>query len=309
MADTDTLIDNILLSRITEKMERINKLRPLQPNLVEILSQDIRIRHTYHSNAIEGNTLSLQETKVVIEEGITVGGKSLIEHLEAVNNASAYELIENLAKGMRGIDHITIQELHEVVTRGILIDAGKYRTHNVRITGAVKRPPDFRKILKMMDELLKTIRRADRHPIDMAALLHHGLVGIHPFSDGNGRVTRLLTNLYLLEHEFTPIILRKEERRKYYSYLGKADTGDIGPFTNFIARAVEESLIEFLSIMGGDDELLPLGILSKHSKYSQEYLSLRARQGKLAATKIGGVWHSTRRALREYGDRTVSKEI
>jgi len=306
MADTDTLVNELLFDRIMKKISRVNELRPLHPDLAQILSQDHRTRHTYHSNAIEGNTLTLQETKVVIEEGITIGGKSLEEHLEVVNNAHAYELIEELAKGITVINHITIQELHEIVTRGILLDAGKYRIHNVQITGAVKRPPDFAKVPKKIDELLKTIMRNNRNPIDMAAFLHHGFAAIHPFSDGNGRVARLLTNLFLLGRGFTPIILRKEDRRKYYSFLRKADSGDLGPFTNFIAKALEESLLEFLSVMGGEDELLPLKILSKYSKYSQEYLSLRARQGKLAAAKAGGIWHSTRRTLREYGDKSVS---
>ncbi len=306
MSDTDTLVNNKLFNRIMKKFQKVNELRPLHPDLIEILSQDHRTRHTYHSNAIEGNTLTLQETKVVIEEGITIGGKSLIEHLEAVNNSHAYELIEEMAKGRVEINHISIQDLHEVVARGILLDAGKYRIHNVQITGAVKRPPDFAKIPKMMDGLFKTIKGGDRNPIDMAAFLHHGFVAIHPFSDGNGRVARLLTNRFLLERGFSPIILRKEDRRKYYAFLRKADSGDLGPFTNFLAKALEESLLEFLSVTGGEDELIPLKVLSKYSKYSQEYLSLRARQGELAATKAGGIWHSTRRALREYGDKTVS---
>jgi Fic family protein len=125
-----------LLSRISEKMQRIGSLRPLPADAIKRLHEEMRLLHTYHSNAIEGNTLTLSETKLVLETGITIGGKALADHIEATNNARAFDLIEDLAKGGRVIDHVTIQEIHEVVTAGILTDSGRYRTHNVRIVGA-----------------------------------------------------------------------------------------------------------------------------------------------------------------------------
>ncbi|WP_269852155.1 Fic family protein [Methanosarcina horonobensis] len=100
------------------------------------------------------------------------------------------------------IDHIIIQEIHEIVTRGILEDAGRYRTRNVRITGAVKSSPDWSKIAKLMDELIEKITENSEHPIETASFLHHRFVEIHPFSDGNGRVARLLTNLYLIARDY-----------------------------------------------------------------------------------------------------------
>jgi len=297
-----TVIKKELLQRILEKKRRLAQVRPLPKDVVKRLREELRLLHTYHSNAIEGNTLTLQETKLILEQGITVGGKSLYEHLEAMNTAEAYEFIEELAKGKRHITHEAIQEIHAIVTRGILTEPGKYRVTNVRIVGAVKTPPDYAKVAKLMDELFETLKKSKYDPISTAALLHHGVVAIHPFIDGNGRVARLITNLYLMQHGYPPTVLRKEDRKKYYGALKKADQDNLEPFINFIAKAVDESLTFYLSALGGDDELLPLGELAKESPYSQEYLSLLARQDKLDAIKINGVWHASRRALKQYVD-------
>lgn len=301
MSDTDSsLIHKKLLVRIEEKMRRLNSLRPLSAEAVIRLHDEMRLLHTYHSNAIEGNTLTLSETKLVLEEGTTIGGKSLREHLEATNNAKAFDLIKDIAKKKKTIDHVTIQLIHEVVTAGILEEAGKYRNKNVRITGAVKTPPDWLKIVKLMDGMIEKISENKAHPVETAAYLHHRFVEIHPFIDGNGRVARLLTNLYLIPWGYPPIVLKTEERGKYYKFLRAADAGNLSAFANFIAKAVDESLTMYLSIYGGIDELLPLKELAKGTPYSQEYLSLRARQGILDAVKTGKAWYSSKRAVEEY---------
>jgi len=304
MPDTDTLLRHDLFGRIRRKKERLDAHRPLPESAVRKLREELRLLHTYHSNAIEGNTLTLQETKLVLGEGLTIGGKSVREHLEATNNADAFDLIEAIAKEKREIDHITIQRIHEVVTRGIDVDAGKYRVYNVRITGATKTPPDFSKVYHLIDDLIALLkdRGGKEHPIKTATFLHHKLVEIHPFTDGNGRVARLLTNLYLMKEGYPPIVLRKEERGKYYHFLRIADEGNLGPFENFIAKSADESLTLYLAIFGDIDELVPLAQLAKVKEcpYSQEYLGLRARQGLLDAVKIGRKWYSTRRALADY---------
>ena len=308
MSDTDTLIRSDLLEKIQHKKERLDAHRPLPESAVRKLRDELRLLHTYHSNAIEGNTLTLQETKLVLEEGITIGGKSLREHLEATNLAEAYDLIESIAKDKREIDHTTVQQIHEVVVRGIKVDAGKYRVHNVRITGATKTPPDFSKVTRMMDDLIAFLnlnlqdKEKKEHPVKTAAFMHHKLVEIHPFTDGNGRVARLLTNLFLVKEGYPPIVLRKEERGKYYRFLRLVDGGNLEPFANFIAKSVDESLTLYLAIFGGTDELISLAELAKVKEcpYSQEYLGLRARQGFLDAVKIGRRWFSTRRALEDY---------
>ncbi len=300
MSDTDTsLIRDPFLSRINSKIRRLNSLRPLPVDAVKRLHEEMRLLHTYHSNAIEGNTLTLSETKLVLEEGITIGGKSLREHLEAINNAKAYDLIMEIAT-KRPIDHETIQQIHEAVMKGIIEDAGKYRTKNVRITGAVKTPPDWSKVARLMDELIGKVAERKGHSVETAAYLHHGFVEIHPFTDGNGRVARLLTNLYLMAHGYPPVVLKTGDRGRYYKFLRAADSGNPVPFANFIAKAVDESLTMYLSIFGGADELLPLKELARETHHSQEYLSLRARQGALDAVKMGKIWYSSKRAVDQY---------
>jgi Fic family protein len=300
MPDTDISINERLLRRVERKKRALDDRRPLPVDAVNRLREEIRVAHTYHSDAIEGNTLTLQETKLVIEEGITIGGKTLKEHLEATGNANAFEKLESLSKDSRTIDGVVIQEIHEMATLGWLQDAGSYRTQNVRVMGRKKSPPDFSKVPRLMDKLLKEVAQKETDPIATASFLHHGLVDVHPFSDGNGRVARLIMNLYLMKHGYPPTILRKENRRRYYDYLSKADDGNLDPFANFIAKGVDESLTLFLAIFGGKNELVPLGNLARTSEYSQEYLSLRARQGVLDAVKFGKIWHASKKALEEY---------
>ena len=142
MTDTDTsLIQEELLARIDEKMKRLNSMRPIPADALRRLQEEMRLVHTYHSNAIEGNTLTLQETKLVLEEGLTIGGKSLREYLEASNNAKAFDRMEELAKKKCAIDHVTIQEIHEIVSRGILEDAGRYRTQECEDSRSSKGSP------------------------------------------------------------------------------------------------------------------------------------------------------------------------
>ena len=295
-----TKTDTHLMEWIQTKRKRLDALRPLDRDLTAKLHEEMRLLHTYNSNAIEGNTLTLSETKLVLEEGITIGGKSLQEHLEATNNAQGYDLIVRLAREQAPITHVTIQQIHEVVTRSILESAGRYRTRNVRITGAVRSPTDWQHIVREMDELIADVARKDQPVVEMTAYLHHRFVAIHPFVDGNGRVARLLGNLYLIRNGYPPLVLDQKNRQQYYRALREADGGNLLPFTSFIAKAVNDSLSHYLAIAGGKETLVPLGELAKASPYSQEYLSLAARKGLLDATKIGDTWHANRRALDEY---------
>ena len=299
-ADTDIIIGNSLLNKIEEKKKKLDSLRPLPKDAVKRILEDIRLRHTYHSDAIEGNTLTLQETKLVIEEGITIGGKPLKDHIEAKNDAEAFDLMIEIANSNKQITREIIQQLHEFVTKGILKNPGQYRTGNVGITGADIKPPSFLKIVKLMDQYILNIKKLRLHPIKKSAYIHHELVRIHPFWDGNGRVARLLTNFYLMKKGYPPIVIQKEDRKNYYKSLNKADHGDLSDFASFIARAVNESLQYYLSSFIEEERLVSLSELSKKSDYSQEYLSLRARQGKLDAVKIDNIWYSSKRALKDY---------
>jgi len=300
MPDTDIKIDNALLERIHRKKAILDDKRPLPASALKRLLREIRLSHTYHSNGIEGNTLTLQETRLILEEGITVGGRSLSEHLQAKGNAEAFDMVQDLSRGTSNLDLQNVLQIHEVLTRGWLLESGCFRTQNVRIAGASKSPPDFSKVPTMMDTLLRDLSKMKVHPIIAAVYLHHRFVEIHPFIDGNGRVARLLTNLLLMSKGYPPVVLRIDQRRKYYQCLKTADRGKMQPFVDFLAKAVDESLIIYLSIFGRKNELVPLSELAKASPYSQEYLSLRARQGVLDAVKVGRIWHSSRNALDDY---------
>ena len=305
-ADADIIIVNSLLNKIEKKKKKLDSLRPLPKDSVKRIIEDIRLRHTYHSDAIEGNTLTLQETKLVLEEGVTIGGKPLKDHIEARNDAEAFDLMIELVNSKKKISQEIIQKIHEFVTKGILKNPGQYRTENIAITGANIRPPSYLKIIKLMDEYIQNIEKLKLQTIKKAAFIHHEFVRIHPFIDGNGRVARLLTNFFLMKKGYPPIIIQKEDRKNYYKSLNKADLGDISAFAIFIARAVNESLIYYLSSFIEEERLISLSELSKKSDYSQEYLSLRARQGKLDAVKIENIWYSSKRALKDY-EKSVKK--
>lgn len=278
----------------------MDNLRPLPKDAVKKILEDIRLRHTYHSDAIEGNTLTLRETKLVLEEGVTIGGKPLKDHIEAKNDAEAFDLMIELVHAKKPISQDIIQQIHEIVTKGILKDSGKYRTQNVRITGSKTTPPSYLKIVRLMEGYIQNIKQLKIHSIKKAAFLHHEFVRIHPFLDGNGRVARLITNLYLMRQGYPAIVLKKEDRRKYYQVLQRADGGDLSQFANFIAKAAHEALMYYLSSFIEEERLISLKDIAEYSPYSQEYLSLRARQGKLDAVKIENVWYSSKHALKEY---------
>ena len=299
-ADTDIYIDESLLKKVEEKKKRLDSLRPLPKDALRKLLEDIRLRHTYHSDAIEGNTLTLQETKLVLEEGITIGGKPLKDHIEAKNDADAFDLMMLLSQKKTRITQEVIQQLHEHITKGILKNPGQYRTENIGITGADVRPPSHRKIIPLMDSYMNNIQQLHLDAMQKAAYIHHELVRIHPFYDGNGRTARLLMNLYLITKGYPPIIIKKQDRKKYYRGLNKADHGNLSAFATFITRLVHEGLQYYLSSFVEEDRLISLKDLTKRSPYSQEYLSLRARQGKLDAVKVENVWYSSKRALNEY---------
>lgn len=298
--DTDIHIDDSLFKRIKEKKKKLDNLRPLPKDAVIQILEDIRLRHTYHSDAIEGNTLTLQETKLVLEEGVTIGGKPLKDHIEAKNDAEAFDLMIELVHAKKSISQEIIQQVHEAVTRGILQNPGQYRIGNVGIAGSATTPPSYLKIIRLMNEYIQDIQKLSLHPVKKAAFIHHELVRIHPFLDGNGRVARLLTNLFLMKKGYPPIIVKKTDRKRYYRALDKADHGDMSEFSNFVARAAHESLQYYLSSFVEEERLIHIKELAEYTLYSQEYLSLRARQGKLDAVKIENVWHSSKRALKEY---------
>jgi len=297
------LVKSKIYSRILSKKRALDKLRPLPPQLVKKLWEQMQIEFAYNSNAIEGNTLSLRETQLVIQEGITVRGKSLREHLEAKNHPDAIDYVEKLAQERTTIGQDDVMKVHELLMRGIDDqDAGEYRSGQVRVAGATFMPPAAEKIRSMISELLQTLsqNREELRPIDLAAFFHHEFVYIHPFLDGNGRTARLLMNVILLRAGYPFVTLLKVDRPRYLRALGEADNGNLVPFANFVASCVERSLDIYLLAFEKDARILSLAEASKLVPFTQEYLSLLARKGSLGAFKLRRNWVITKEALDEY---------
>lgn len=297
------LIEDRIYERILAKKLRLDKHRPLPKDSVGRLRRQMEIEFIYHSNAIEGNTLTLRETQLVVQQGITVNGKSLRDHLEARNHPGAIEYVESLKD--RGLAEEEVLRLHELLFSGVLENAGNYRSSQVFIEGSEHVPPPAFEVPGLMRDLLEWAKEnpEELRPVELAAVFHFRLASIHPFDDGNGRVARLLMNLILIRYGYPFVVLKWYDRRRYYETLEKADKGDLKPFASFISRCVEQSLDLYLSAVeptSGETRLLTLADAVKLSPYSQEYLSLLARRGLIAATKIGKNWHVTPEALDEY---------
>lgn len=248
---------NILkvLLEVDDLKKRIDDLKPLTKIQLLKLNDYFFTDYTYESNKIEGNTLSLQETAMVIKEGVTIGGKSVREHLEAINHKEAIDFVSDIAKKNVVINERSIKELHYLILKGILDkEAGKYRASDVRITGSKHEPPAFFDVPHKMNELIAYYDRNHNllHPVILAADMHQILVGIHPFIDGNGRSSRLLMNLILLQNGYYIANIKGSlsSRMKYYKALEKAHVnGHLSDFRLLVANAVKLSLKEFYNLI------------------------------------------------------------
>lgn len=239
-------------NRIDEKKKKIDAARPLPQYTLRSLREDLLVRWTYHTNAIEGNTLTLSETKVVLE-GITVGGKSLREHLEVINHRDAMDYLDGLVSSDDPMSEWSIRSIHRLILKAIDdTNAGIYRTVNVLISGAVHRPPEHFLVKEQMENLILRYHSDWQclHTIERAALLHGEFVRIHPFIDGNGRTARLLMNLELMRSGFPAAVIPLEARLRYYESLDAAHvSGDYAMFTALVAECTEQSLDLWLSML------------------------------------------------------------
>ena len=239
--DVDFKIDlaDDYFKQVDEKLAKLNSKRPLSKATLESLEESNILDWTYNSNAIEGNTLTLRETKVVLE-GITIGGKSVREHLEVINHKNAILFLEDLVKSNTDISEWNIKNIHSLILKGIDNDnAGKYRTENVKISGASQIPVDYIKVPEEMEKLMYRYNNwRQYHPLIRAALLHGEFVFIHPFVDGNGRTARLLMNFEAMKNGYLPIILKASIKSKYYDALDKAMLEH--DYTDFIKLIVDE---------------------------------------------------------------------
>ncbi|MDR0479828.1 MAG: Fic family protein [Burkholderiaceae bacterium] len=232
---------------------RLDAARPLPEETLASLRAHLALEWTYHSNAIEGNTLTLRETQVALE-GITIGGKSLREHLEAINHRDAIHYVERLVSQQEILSERAILEIHSLVLKGIYErQAGRYRQQNVVITGASARPANFLHVRDEVGALLDwhgSPQARALHLIEREAQMHARFERIHPFIDGNGRTGRLLLNLELMKAGYPPTIIQKEDRLDYYQALDTASmTQDYMPITCLVASAVKRSLELYLELL------------------------------------------------------------
>lgn len=242
------------LKYIDELKSEVRKKKPDATQLKKV-KEHFATRYTYDSNRIEGNTLTLQETALVVNEGITISGKSMKEHLEAINHSEALEYINDIAKGNADVSEKMIRELHYLVLKSIdTPNAGVYRSCDVRITGSGHIPASHYEVASQMTELLQYYHKNKKilHPVLLAADMHWMLAGIHPFIDGNGRTSRLLMNLILIRNGYFIANLKGDlqNRLQYYKALEDAQLNlKTGSFRELVVSTVITGLKEYSSLL------------------------------------------------------------
>ena len=272
---------DIFLKRLAEKKKELDSFRPLPQEQLKNLQEWFDIEYTYTSNAIEGSTLNRLETALIVEKGITIGGKSLREHLEAVNHDKAIHFIRSLIKkGHQFISQQDIKDIHKIILTSINSEwAGKYRLSDVFIRGADVEPASPRHVPFKMKDLVGWLElQQEGSPVKIAADLHFKFVKIHPFIDGNGRTARLLMNLVLIQNGYPMAIIKTNQRNVYIDAINEGTvTGNLTDFYQVIYDAAERSLDAYLSAVHGksilpfyidknddrDKKLLKIGELAK----------------------------------------------
>ncbi len=257
-------------SDLNPKKKRLDSLRPFKADLSRNLDEWFRVELTYTSNALEGNTLTRQETAVVLEKGIAVGGRTLREHLEASNHAKALDWVKEAVSGsLQVVGEKEILTLHGIILNGIDdANAGRYRTMPVRIAGSTVIFPNPLKVPQLMAELAAWLKSPPAlHPAELAAQAHYRLVTIHPFIDGNGRTARLLMNLLLAQSGYPPTFIRLRERVAYLNGLEKAQLGgNLDDYEKLMFKAVDRSFDIYLNAAEGKtpvEEEKPVSVLLK----------------------------------------------
>lgn len=293
-------------TRLEEKKALLTQSRPLPAIALQKIKDSLSIEWTYNSNSIEGNSLTLQETYVVLQDGMTVKGKSLREHFEINNHHKALDYLYRIVDENYTISSKDILSIHAYVLNNIEdLYAGRLRNAGVRISGANFVPPNARKVPDLLDELIDFVNTnpLQLNPIELATIFHHQFVYIHPFFDGNGRTVRLAMNLILLKAGYTPAIILKNDRKKYYAALNAANGGNYEKLMLVMAQALERTLNIYINTLpDSDDNYTEISQIVKEPdvRYGQEYISLLARQGKIDAYKEGRNWLTTKKAINDY---------
>ena len=258
----DRLISRYLSMRDLSGLEEVNKLkawldsfRPLSPVIVEELKKLYDVQFTYNSNAIEGNTLTQSETELVLSKGITVGGKTLQEHLEVIGHKEAIDYVESLSEQQQSLGEWEIKQIHNLILRKIAPEeAGRYRQLDVKAAGTNYLYPAHYLIPQLMADFIDWLNSESArnlHPVEYAATAHYRFVSIHPFRDGNGRTGRLLMNLLLLRSGYPIVIISNERRNDYINAIayGQSNNDELDGLINLVLSATRSSLIETLSLI------------------------------------------------------------
>ena len=231
-----------VFSRIDALKEHLDTRRPLTSGELQRLRDEFLVEYTYNSNAIEGNTLTLQETALVLE-GVTIDRKPLKEHLEAVGHRDAFLYIQQLVTDKVLLSESIIKQIHTLVLMDKPEDRGTYRRVAVRIMGASHEPPDPVLVPEKMESLMKDFTNKKMHPIESAAMFHLMFEGIHPFIDGNGRTGRLVMNFTLMQNGYPPIDVKFSDRKRYYDcFTSYYRDGDSSPMVLMVAEYVAERI-------------------------------------------------------------------
>lgn len=256
---------SLIYNELDEMKSRLDACRPLPPEIVKNLKEVYDIDWTYNSNAIEGNTLTYEETEMILKYGITVGGKTFREHLEAVNHRDAIDFVLELSRKKDSISEKDIKTIHDIILDKIdQENAGKYRKVPV-IVGRDYLPPDFTEIPALMKEFALWLNSEEvqrLHPIERAILAHCKFLNIHPFVDGNGRTARLLMNLILIREGFPPTVIQNKYRKDYISAMRRVNRGDFKKIREEITNELRRSLDRYLLIAEGWKKgIIPLNTL------------------------------------------------
>lgn len=240
-------MDFVQLSKKKNTLECIKS--DISGNVSLNIDNSFEIEYAHNSTAIEGNTLTLLQTKVILEDGLSVGGKTLREIYEVANHAKAFSYVKACVAENKPLDENTVKDIHELLMKNIL-SGGIYRNTEVRITGAGHKPPVPNEMYRQIKQFFADLPyRTDLNTIELAAWTHAEFVRIHPFIDGNGRTSRMIMNYQLMINGFLPVSIAKEDRLEYFEALeAYAVSNDLSPFADMIAALEEQRLDEYIAI-------------------------------------------------------------
>ncbi len=236
---------------------QLDNSRPLHKITLESIIADLRLKYTYNSNALEGNTLTIYETKAILEKGVTIHGKSIQEHLEVINHDKAIDLLLKYVKEQEPLTLKSILTFHEIILRQINDEwAGRFRNIPVRISGSQHLPINPARVYELMEKYIEDMAKYKKefHPVAYAAIAHAHLAHIHPFIDGNGRTSRLVMNMELMKNGYPIVLIDMNDRAKYCQLLELGDiNNDYTKFIDFIADCTKKSLEIYLEAVKESD--------------------------------------------------------